>query len=68
MSASKKIKYIYNEEGKKTDVLIPMSQYKQMMEELEDLEDLRAVEEAKSYKGKTLTLAEMKKRHLKKNV
>lgn len=64
MSASKKIKYIYNEQGKKTDVLIPMSQYKQIMEELEDLEDLRDVQEAKDYKGEWLSLEEIKKRHL----
>jgi hypothetical protein len=68
MSASKKIKFLYNEQGKKTDVVIPMSQYEQMMEELEDLEDLRAIEESKLCKEKAIPFEEMKKRHLKKNV
>ena len=39
--------YITDQKGKKISVVIPIAEYKQMLEELEDMEDVRLYDEAK---------------------
>ncbi len=60
MSLQKKIKYIYNESGKKTDVIIPIKSYERL---IEDLVDLQYVESGK--KEKRIPLSDIKKRKRK---
>lgn len=38
--------YITDNKGKKLSVVLPMKEYKKMMEELEELEDIRLYDEA----------------------
>lgn len=40
--------YLVDEKGKKKSVVIPVSEWEQVLEALEELEDIRAYDEAKS--------------------
>ncbi len=60
MSLQKKLKYIYNESGKKTDVIIPIERYERLIEDLADLEYVEA-----GRKEKRIPLSEIKKRKKK---
>lgn len=60
MSLAKKTEFIYNEKGKKTAVILPISKYEQMVE---DLADLQAIEERRSEKN--IPFSEIKKRRKK---
>lgn len=64
MGAAKKksIKFIYNLEGEKTDVVIPLDSYAQ---ELEDFFDIQSVEKQKN--EKKITFEEVEKRFRKKH-
>ena len=62
MSAQKKIKYIYDDNGNKTDVIIPINKYESL---LEDLADIKAIEERRH--EKSIPFEEVKKRFYKKN-
>ena len=62
MSSQKKIRYIYDDRGNKTDVVIPINKYESL---LEDLADLQAVEDRKN--EKPIPFEEVKKRFYKKN-
>lgn len=62
MSAQKKIRYIYDDKGNKTDVIIPINKYENL---LEDLADLKAIEDRKH--EKPVSFEEVKKRFYKKN-
>jgi PHD/YefM family antitoxin component YafN of YafNO toxin-antitoxin module len=42
-----KPQYITNEDGEKVSVIIPLSDYERMVEELEDIDDVRLFDEAK---------------------
>ncbi|MDN3582946.1 hypothetical protein [Mucilaginibacter flavus] len=42
-----KPQYITNEDGEKVSVIIPVSEYERMIEELEDIDDVRLFDEAK---------------------
>jgi hypothetical protein len=63
MSALKKIQFLYNAKGKKTDVVIPLGQYEQIMEELEDIRD---VNQRKKERNKAKSFDSVKKRILNK--
>ena len=43
-----KEQFIVNSEGKRTAVVLPLQQYKRILDELEELESIRAYDEAKS--------------------
>lgn len=62
MSSQKKIRYIYDDKGNKTDVIIPINRYENL---LEDLADLKAIEERRH--EKSIPFEEVKKRFYKKN-
>jgi len=40
------VRYIVNSKGKKTEVVLPLSVYKRMLERLEDIEDIKDFDEA----------------------
>jgi PHD/YefM family antitoxin component YafN of YafNO toxin-antitoxin module len=41
-------RYIVDENGKRTDVILPLEEYERLIEALEDLEDVRLYDEAKA--------------------
>ncbi len=41
-------RYIVDENGKRTGVILPVEEYERLIEALEDLEDVRLYEEAKA--------------------
>jgi len=41
-------RYIVDENGKRTDVILPVEEYERLVEALEDLEDARAADEARA--------------------
>ncbi len=43
---SDSVRFIVNSKGEKTEVVLPVALYEQMLEELEDAEDIRDAEEA----------------------
>ena len=63
MSANKKIKYIYDDDGNKTEVIVPINKYERM---LEDLADLKSIEKRRN--EKSISLADVRKKfNSKKN-
>lgn len=62
MGTQKKIRYIYDNKGNKTDVIIPINKYESL---LEDLEDLQTIEDRKN--EKSIPFEEVKKRFYKRN-
>ena len=62
MSSQKKIKYIYDNKGNKTDVIIPINKYENL---LEDLADIKAIEDRRH--EKSVPLEEIEKRLYKKH-
>jgi len=50
--------YITNNKGKKLSVVLPLKDYKRMMEDLEELEDIRLYDAAKASKEKSLPAVE----------
>jgi PHD/YefM family antitoxin component YafN of YafNO toxin-antitoxin module len=47
MLALVKPQYITNEDGEKVSVIIPLSEYERIVQELEDIEDVQLFDEAK---------------------
>jgi len=41
-------RYIVDENGKRTDVILPLEEYERLIEALEDLEDARAADDART--------------------
>ena len=62
MASQKKIKYIYDDRGNKTDVIIPINKYESL---LEDLADLQIIRDRKN--EKSIPFEEVKKRFYKKH-
>ena len=62
MTAQRKVKFVSDEKGKKT-VVMPLSHYEKIMEELEGLRDL---DERLNEKNKAKPFDEVKQRILKK--
>ncbi len=50
-------KYVTDHKGKKVSVIIPIKEYRKMLEELEELEDIKAYDQARS-SGEELIPAE----------
>ena len=48
-------KYIVDETGHKTDVILPMSSYQQMLEDIEELESIKMYDLAKSKNDEILS-------------
>ena len=62
-----KNQYVTDSHGEKIAVILPIKDYKKMMEELEDLEDIKLYDEAKSEKGKSIAFdTYLKQRKAKK--
>jgi PHD/YefM family antitoxin component YafN of YafNO toxin-antitoxin module len=45
-STETRVRYIVNTNGEKTEVVLPIKLYEQLIEELEELEDIRDFDEA----------------------
>jgi len=65
----KEPQYITDKKGKKLSVVISISQYEQMLEEIEELEDIRLYDAVKARKEKTIPFEQylQQRRHKKKN-
>jgi hypothetical protein len=62
-----KTQFITDDKGNKVSVILPIRQYKKMIEELEELEDIKLYDEAKADKGKSIPFdVYLKKRTVKK--
>jgi hypothetical protein len=61
MSLARKTEFIYNAKGEKTAVILPISKYEQL---LEDLDDLKTIEDRRH--EKSVPFSEIKKRRQKK--
>ena len=57
MAAKNNIRFLLNAKGKKTDVIIPIKQY---MEIMEDLDDVKTVKKRRN--EKTISLNEVKRK------
>lgn len=53
-----KKQYITNDSGKKLAVILPISKYRKMLEELEELDDIKAYDEAKKDKEPSIPIDE----------
>lgn len=67
MKSKYTIKYIFNDKGKKTGVLISVEDFEKIMQELEDLQDLATVYEVKSKKFKPIPYEKIRKELFGKN-
>ena len=59
--------FITDKKGNKVSVVIPLTQYKRMLEELEELEDIRLYDTVKAKKEKTIPFSQYLQRRRKKN-
>ena len=48
--------YVTDNHGKKVSVILPMKDYKKIIEELEELEDIRLYDEAKTSKARSVPI------------
>lgn len=46
--------YIVGDDGKKKAVVVPVSEWKQILDALEELDDIRAYDEAKSHSSESV--------------
>jgi PHD/YefM family antitoxin component YafN of YafNO toxin-antitoxin module len=63
----KEPQYITDKKGKKLSVVIPVDQYKKMLENLEDLDDIRLYDAVKGRKEKSIPLSQYLQRRSKKH-
>lgn len=56
-----KEKYVIDENGEKTEVILSIEAYKKLLEELEELEELKLYDETKSKENETLPFDEAMK-------
>jgi hypothetical protein len=59
--------FITDKKGNKISVVIPLTQYKRILQELEELEDIRLYDEVKARKEKTIPFNQYLQRRRKKN-
>jgi hypothetical protein len=57
--------YITDNNGKKLSVVLPLKDYKRMLEELEELEDVRMYDEVKSKKEESIPFEQYLKQRKK---
>ncbi len=65
-SVKKEPQYITDKKGKKLSVVISITQYEQMLEELEELGDIRLYDAVKERKEKTVPFDQYLQRRSKK--
>ncbi len=63
MGTARKIQYILNKKGERTSVVLPLSEYEKL---IEDLGDLRSIEERR--RAKPISIKEVKTRWVKKRL
>ena len=59
--------FITDKKGNKISVVIPLTQYKRILQELEELEDIRLYDEVKARKEKTIPFNQYLQSRRKKN-
>ena len=59
--------FITDKKGKKLSVVISLSQYQQMLEDLEELEDIRLYDAVKARKEKSIPFTQYLQRRRKKH-
>ena len=59
--------FITDKKGNKISVVIPLTQYKRILQELEELEDIRLYDEVKARIEKTIPFNQYLQRRRKKN-
>lgn len=64
----KEPQYITDKKGKKLSVVISITEYKKMLEDLEELEDIRLYDAVKSRKEKSIPLYQYLQRRRSKHV
>lgn len=64
----KEPQYITDKKGKKLSVVISITEYKKMLEDLEELEDIRLYDAVKSRKEKSIPLNQYLQRRRSKHV
>ena len=52
--------YVVDENGRRIAVVLPLRQYRKLVEAMEDLEDLRAAEEARAEGGEAIPWEQVK--------
>jgi hypothetical protein len=63
-----KTQFLTDEKGKKISIVIPLAEYRRMLEDLEELEDIRLFDEVKAKSEKSIPLDDyLKRRQEKKN-
>jgi len=63
-----KTQFLTDEKGKKISIVIPIEDYRRILEELEELEDIRLFDEVKAKNEKSIPLEDyLKRRQEKKN-
>lgn len=66
-SIKKEPQYITDKKGKKLSVVLSLTQYKKMLEELEELEDIRLYDAVKARKEKSIPFTQYIQRRQKKH-
>ena len=67
VTIKKEPQYITDKKGKKLSVVISITQYKQMLENLEELQDIRLYDAVKARKEKTIPFNQYLQRRRKKH-
>jgi hypothetical protein len=62
-----KTQFLTDEKGNIISIVIPLEEYKRMMENLEELENIRLFDEVKARNEKSIPFEEYLKRRQKKN-
>jgi PHD/YefM family antitoxin component YafN of YafNO toxin-antitoxin module len=62
-----KTQFITDEKGNIISIVIPLEEYRRMMEDLEELEDIRLFDEVKAKKEKSIPFEDYLKKRQKKN-
>jgi hypothetical protein len=66
-SIKKEPQYITDKKGKKLSVVLSITQYKKMLEDLEELEDIRLYDAVKARKEKSIPFTQYLQRRQKKH-
>ena len=66
-TSKKEPQYITDKKGKKLSVVLSITQYNQILEELEELEDIRQYDAVKARKEKTIPFKQYLQRRQKKH-
>jgi PHD/YefM family antitoxin component YafN of YafNO toxin-antitoxin module len=62
-----KTQFITDEKGNIISIVIPLEEYRRMMEDLEELEDIRLFDEVKAKKEKSIPFEDYLKKRQRKN-